>query len=211
MLSGLLLLLLPLISGQTVGGKLMASDEVIHMQNASVTSGVNNTTHGNDTYNRTSQLHKDVHLAENGTFKIDADHNVTYEDQESFQDQEKFHFHWKCNEDLLMLYGEYCLNITFHTGMMELGESNWCDWDMVIKHYNFLTYCLEIYAGEARCFYPSPVIHKLFLDVHQQYFSSCSSSEEEEAPESVVIILTLLPVCIIPIAVYMVIKRSNVK
>uniref|UniRef100_A0A3B1JR40 Receptor activity modifying protein 2 n=1 Tax=Astyanax mexicanus TaxID=7994 RepID=A0A3B1JR40_ASTMX len=80
-----------------------------------------------------------------------------------------------------------------------------------IKHYNFLTHCLELSADEARCFYPSPVIHKLFLDVHQQYFSSCSSSEEEEAPESVVIILTLLPVCIIPIAVYMVIKRSNVK
>uniref|UniRef100_A0A3B1K142 Uncharacterized protein n=1 Tax=Astyanax mexicanus TaxID=7994 RepID=A0A3B1K142_ASTMX len=108
----------------------------------------------------------------------DADHNVTYEDQESFQDQEKFHFHWKCNEDLLMLYGEYCLNITFHTGMMELGESNWCDWDMVIRHYNFLTHCLE-------------------LSLLQQ------AVKEEEAPESVVIILTLLPVCIIPIAVYM--------
>uniref|UniRef100_A0A3B1JTZ0 Uncharacterized protein n=1 Tax=Astyanax mexicanus TaxID=7994 RepID=A0A3B1JTZ0_ASTMX len=100
----------------------------------------------------------------------DADHNVTYEDQESFQDQEKFHFHWKCNEDLLMLYGEYCLNITFHTGMMELGESNWCDWDMA-------------------CFFPDALLQQ--------------AVKEEEAPESVVIILTLLPVCIIPIAVYM--------
>uniref|UniRef100_A0A3B1ID69 Receptor activity modifying protein 2 n=1 Tax=Astyanax mexicanus TaxID=7994 RepID=A0A3B1ID69_ASTMX len=94
-------------------------------------------------------------------------------------------------------------------GFMQKKSKEFFVFDCTEKiHYNFLTHCLELSADEARCFYPSPVIHKLFLDVHQQYFSSCSS---KEAPESVVIILTLLPVCIIPIAVYMVIKRSNVK
>ncbi|XP_072536777.1 receptor activity-modifying protein 2 [Salminus brasiliensis] len=129
---------------------------------------------------------------------------------ESFQDQEKIHLHWTCDEMLMMKYGEICWNTTFHTDMVELGEKNWCDWDMVIGHYNLLTLCLEVSAEYSRCYFPGPIIQKLFMDIHQQYFSSCSS-EEEEAPESVVLILTLLPVSIIPIAVYMVICRSNVK
>ncbi|KAL7886841.1 hypothetical protein AOLI_G00045620 [Acnodon oligacanthus] len=123
-----------------------------------------------------------------------ADHNMTYEDQESFQNQTNI-YHRHCNETLLMLNVEFCLDLIFHPSMMALGEENWCNWDKVIWYYDFLTLCLEDSSAESCCYFPGPIIQKLFVDIHKQYFSSCSSKEEDfpNTPLSVVLTLTLLP------------------
>lgn len=78
--------------------------------------------------------------------------------------------------------------------------------------YNNLTMCLEISAGACKCYYPNAVVQDLFVKVHKDYFSSCGIKEDAlpDAPSGVVLILTLLPVSIIPILVYMVIWKSSV-
>ncbi|KAL6489152.1 hypothetical protein MHYP_G00028930 [Metynnis hypsauchen] len=192
MLTGLLLLLLevPLIWGQTVEGTLLGYED-----------------------NSTTQSHKAFNFGANRTFLIEkADHNVTYEDQESFQDQKNIYYR-HCNKTFLMMKVECCLDLIFHPNMMALGEENWCNWDMVIWYYSFLTICLEDSSEESSCYFPGPIIQKLFVDIHKQYFSSCSSKEDAfpNTPLSVVLILTLLPVSIIPIAVYLVICKNNIK
>ncbi|XP_036435614.1 receptor activity-modifying protein 1-like [Colossoma macropomum] len=190
MLAGLLLLLLevPLTWGQTAEGTLLGYED-----------------------NSTTQSHKAFNFSANGTFLIEnADHNVT---QESFQNQKNIYNYRHCNETLLMMNVEICWYKIFHPNMTALGEENWCNWDLVIGYYTFLTLCLEHFSEESYCYFPGPIIQKLFVDIHKQYFSSCSTTEEDfpNSPLSVVLILTLLPVSIIPIAVFMVIWKNNVK
>ncbi|TSL82542.1 Receptor activity-modifying protein 1 [Bagarius yarrelli] len=161
-----------------------------------------------------SKLHNASHIPSvNGErFTENINDNATFEDQESFQDQEKIHHYRHCNETLLRLIGEdYCLD-EFYVYMLELGKENWCDWEMVLSRYNFLTHCLETFAGEVRCYYPNAVVQEMFVDVHREYFSSCGTKEEvlQDAPAGVVLVLTLLPVSVIPVLVYMVIWKSSV-
>ncbi|KAI4876444.1 hypothetical protein NFI96_034174 [Prochilodus magdalenae] len=174
--------------------------------------------------NSTAQPHIHFNFSTNGTFlKDEAKHNLTFEDQvlqltltvssESFQNQWSLYPYRRCNETLLMMFAEICWNLTFNISMTALGEENWCDWDKVIGHYNDLTLCLEMSSSISSCFFPGPVTQNLFVDIHKYYFSSCSSDNKDypNTPLSVVLTLTLLPVSIIPIAVYMVITKNNLK
>ncbi|KAK3551502.1 hypothetical protein QTP70_017367 [Hemibagrus guttatus] len=139
--------------------------------------------------------------------------NATFEDQEGFQNQENIHHFGKCNETLLRILGEdYCLKY-FDSLMSELREEEWCDWEMVLSNYNELTHCLEdLCATFVHCYYPNPVVQDMFVKVHKKYFSLCGTKEEvlPDAPARVVLVLTLLPVSVIPILVYMVIWKSSV-
>ncbi|XP_060777093.1 receptor activity-modifying protein 1-like isoform X2 [Neoarius graeffei] len=189
MLSGTLSLLLDLvlISGQLAEGTLVISEDVV--RNVSHVSGVNGTI-------LTETMHGDV----------------VHEDQEDFQDQEKKHHYNNCNETLLMYCVELeCLDF-FHKYMEYLGQQSWCNWEMVISYYNYLSDCSEICAARAHCYYPNAVAQELFVDVHKQYFNLCGTKEDvlPDAPARVVLVLTLLPVSVIPILVYMVIWKSSV-
>ncbi|KAK3571165.1 hypothetical protein QTP86_003663 [Hemibagrus guttatus] len=133
--------------------------------------------------------------------------------KEGFQNQENIHHFGKCNETLLRILGEdYCLKY-FDSLMSELREEEWCDWEMVLSNYNELTHCLEdLCATFVHCYYPNPVVQDMFVKVHKKYFSLCGTKEEvlPDAPARVVLVLTLLPVSVIPILVYMVIWKSSV-
>ncbi|MCI4374273.1 hypothetical protein PGIGA_G00004390 [Pangasianodon gigas] len=127
-------------------------------------------------------------------------------------DQEDLHHYAKCNETLFMYSLQtFCME-TFDEQMSNLGQENWCDWEMVLSNYNDLTHCMEICALHLHCYYPNTVVQKLFVEVHKQYFSLCGTKEDTlpDAPARVVLVLTLLPVSVIPILVYMVIWKSSV-
>ncbi|KAM9488899.1 receptor activity-modifying protein 1 isoform 2-T2 [Clarias gariepinus] len=187
MFSGLLSLLLDvaLISGQRTEG-LLRPEEAIK-------NGTEQT-----------KFHNANHISGNMTG------NVTSEDQENFQDQEKIHHYHRCNETLLYEYGYLCL-FEFDLRMDMLGDENWCDWEQVLSNYNGLTHCLEKITTYAKCYYPNAAVQEMFVEAHKKYFSSCSTKEDNlpDAPAKVVLVLTLLPVSVIPILVYIVIRKSS--
>ncbi|XP_047667696.1 uncharacterized protein LOC113652095 [Tachysurus fulvidraco] len=203
MLSGLLSLLLDLalISGQTANMSLIITEGVVK-------NGVNKLHHAS---------HSNIPVVNGKHFDENIKDNVTYEEQENFQDQEKIHHygHYKCDETLLRLIGkEYCSD-NFDSFMTNLTKDEWCDFEMVLSYYNDLTHCLEnVCAVVAHCYYPNAVVQEMFVEVHKQYFNECVHVHEEEdlsdAPAIVVLILTLLPVSVIPMLVHMVIWKSSV-
>ncbi|KAA0705165.1 hypothetical protein E1301_Tti024105 [Triplophysa tibetana] len=118
--------------------------------------------------------------------------NATHEDQEDFQDQEHYHHNYHCNEELMMVYGEYC-RVNFNASMTELGAENWCNMEMIVRSYHELTDCLETMSMFALCFYPNRVVEGLFLATHQQYFHSCN--DEDELPDAPAEVVLAAPCC----------------
>ncbi|XP_058255485.1 uncharacterized protein LOC131359481 isoform X2 [Hemibagrus wyckioides] len=85
--------------------------------------------------NAMTKLHNSSHIpgVNEKIFDEYTKDNATFEDQESFQNQEKIHHFGKCNETLLRIIGEeYCLD-HFYFLMSELREEDWCNWEMVLR------------------------------------------------------------------------------
>ncbi|XP_052452219.1 receptor activity-modifying protein 1 isoform X1 [Carassius gibelio] len=142
---------------------------------------------------------------------LEERHNVTYEDNENFQNQDSPIHYSYCHEEVLNYYGGLCWEI-FNVNMSELGKDNWCNMEMVIRNYNMLTECVENVCYALKCFYPNHVMEELFVRIHQQYFSSCNNEEDlPDAPAGVVLISTLLPILLIPFIVYIVIWKSSLR
>uniref|UniRef100_A0A8C1J4J5 Si:ch73-334d15.2 n=1 Tax=Cyprinus carpio TaxID=7962 RepID=A0A8C1J4J5_CYPCA len=136
--------------------------------------------------------------------------NVTYEDNDS-EDFQTQNFFSHCHEKMLKDYGRNCSQ-NFSEIMSELGEENWCNMEMVIRHYNSLTVCMESGSIESGCFYPNHVVEQLFVRIHRQYFSLCSNEEDLlDAPAGVVLVATLLPILLIPFIVYIVVWKSSLR
>lgn len=81
------------------------------------------------------------------------------------------------------------------------------------RPYNNMTLCLERLSRLIGCHYPNPDIEDFFLHVHSLYFHSCSKEELllVDPPSGLVIALTLIPVSLIPILVYLVVWKSKVQ
>lgn len=77
------------------------------------------------------------------------------------------------------------------------------------REYHTLTHCLMTMSEVCGCFYPNPDTQELFLHVHSLYFHNCSREEEdlEDAPYGVVVTLTLVPISLIPVLVYLLVWR----
>lgn len=73
--------------------------------------------------------------------------------------------------------------------------------------------CLERLSHFVDCYYPNPDIEDFFLHVHSLYFHNCSKEELllVDAPDGLVIALTLIPVSLIPVLVYLVVWKSKVQ
>lgn len=76
-----------------------------------------------------------------------------------------------------------------------------------------MTDCLEEVSQMVGCYYPHPRIQDFFLEIHSRYFYNCTKEEAHmmDAPHGVVLVLTLIPVSIIPILVYLVVWKSKVQ
>uniref|UniRef100_A0A668A9X6 Si:ch73-334d15.2 n=1 Tax=Myripristis murdjan TaxID=586833 RepID=A0A668A9X6_9TELE len=130
-----------------------------------------------------------------------------------FQDQEQYRPRMHCNESLLVEYSHKFCGAAFHNSMQTISTENWCDLNYIIRPYNDMTLCMEELSGLVECYYPNPNVQDFFLDIHSQYFQNCS--EEEllllDPPHEVVVILTLIPVSLIPVLVFLVVWKSKVR
>ncbi|KAL4660516.1 receptor activity-modifying protein 3-like isoform X2 [Arapaima gigas] len=135
--------------------------------------------------------------------------NATMENEESFQDQEHYYSFGHC--DKTALEQQYYIILEFFSQRMaELKEESWCNWSQVIRPYLSLTeYFIDV-TFIMNCTYPNPIAEKLFLNVHGHYFQECSQQEEvfSDAPLEVVLSLTLIPIILIPIFVFLVVWKN---
>ncbi|XP_031171342.1 receptor activity-modifying protein 2-like isoform X3 [Sander lucioperca] len=159
-----------------------------------------------------TSLYKD----EKGLIEDELQNNQTSgvitEDDERFQDQEK-EFATLCNVDMLEEYSHLICGEVFHAEMTLISTENWCVLRDVIRPYNNMTVCLERLSNLIGCYYPNPTIQDFFLNIHSKYFLNCSKEEDllVDAPQGMVIALTLIPVSLIPLLVYVVVWKSNVQ
>ncbi|XP_033974755.1 receptor activity-modifying protein 3-like isoform X2 [Trematomus bernacchii] len=168
------------------------------------------------TNNSTMETGNSTYREEKTLIGDELEHNQTSgitEDNENFQDQEMRnpvrHCHVSELEKSIYLCGD-----DFHMKMMSISTEDRCEVDNIIRPYNDLTNCLEWLVGLMRCYYPNPTIEEFFLTIHTMYFNNCSVEiplELEDAPQGVVIALTLIPVSLIPVLVYLVVFKSKVQ
>ncbi|XP_078136132.1 receptor activity-modifying protein 1 isoform X2 [Sander vitreus] len=162
--------------------------------------------------NVTSSLYKDEKSLIEDELQNNQTSGVITEDDERFQDQEN-KFATLCDVDMLEAYSHLICGEAFHTEMMSISTENWCVLPDVIRPYNNMTTCLERLSNLIGCYYPNPTIQDIFLNIHSNYFLNCSKEEDPlvDAPQGMVIALTLIPVSLIPLLVYVVVWKSNVQ
>ncbi|TDG97715.1 hypothetical protein EPR50_G00210730 [Perca flavescens] len=163
--------------------------------------------------NVTSSLYKDEKSVIEDELQNNQTSNVIREDDENFQDQENEVAGQLCKVDKLEEYSHLICGEIFHSEMLSISTENWCVLGDVIRPYNNMTVCLEMLSNLVGCYYPNPTIQDFFLYIHSNYFVNCSKEEVplEDAPQGMVIALTLIPVSLIPLLVYMVVWKSNVQ
>lgn len=136
--------------------------------------------------------------------------DIITEEDERFQDQGSRSLSRKCMQEELVFFSHIYCGDPFHADMLSIGTENWCLLQNVIRPYHILTHCLEKLSEIFGCFYPNSDTQEFFLDVHSLYFHNCSREEfpVEDAPDSVVATLTLIPISIIPLLVYLLVRSS---
>ncbi|XP_033963573.1 receptor activity-modifying protein 2 isoform X1 [Pseudochaenichthys georgianus] len=162
-----------------------------------------------ETGNWTSSLNRE----EKTLIEDELEHNQTSgitEDDERFQDQEMWYPHRHCNVSELEKLIHLCED-DFHM-KMSISTEDRCVLDNIFRPYDDLTTCLENMVKFMNCYYPNPTVQELFLTIHTMYFNNCSMEIPlEDAPQGVVITLTLIPVSLIPVLVYLVVFKSKVQ
>lgn len=162
-----------------------------------------------ETGNSTSSLNREKKTL----IEDELEHNQTSgitEDDERFQDQEMWYPRRHCNVSELEKVIHLCGDV-FHM-KMSISTEDRCVLDNIIRPYNDLTTCLEHQVNSMNCNYPNPTIQELFLTIHTMYFNNCSMDIPlEDAPQGVLITLTLIPVSLIPVLVYLVVFKSQVQ
>ncbi|KAJ3608153.1 hypothetical protein NHX12_025203 [Muraenolepis orangiensis] len=77
--------------------------------------------------------------------------------------------------------------------------------------YTVLTDCIETLSYLLGCYHLNPSVQDFFLQTHGRFFLTCSEDELllTDAPHNVVVVLTLVPVTLLPLLVYLVVWKSN--
>ncbi|XP_034414818.1 receptor activity-modifying protein 3-like [Cyclopterus lumpus] len=142
-----------------------------------------------------------------------VNHTFVTEDDERFQDQDQEFWDSRCQEEELKELSHIYCGQRFHTDMEPVSPEDRCVLEEVMRPYNELMLCLELLSDSAGCYYPNPITEDFFLSIHSNYFHNCSKDDLlfEDAPHELVVALTLVPVSLIPVLVYLVVCKSGVK
>uniref|UniRef100_A0A3Q2ZKB5 Receptor activity-modifying protein 1-like n=1 Tax=Hippocampus comes TaxID=109280 RepID=A0A3Q2ZKB5_HIPCM len=118
-----------------------------------------------------------------------------------------------CRADALAELSVALCASPFEQQMATLEADARCVLDNIIGAYNELSVCLEELSHWCGCYYPNAVAHSAFLRVHSAYFAPCPPPPQEghleDAPRRLVLGLTLAPVALVPLLVYVVARRSG--
>ncbi|XP_061563977.1 receptor activity-modifying protein 1-like [Cololabis saira] len=142
-------------------------------------------------------------LRENQTYAVIQEDNERSQHQE-FPDKQYNH------AELIYFSHSVCGKV-FHQEMQAISTEDWCVLDNIIRPYNDLTECLKRLADLCYSYFPNADIEDFFLFIHSNYFQNCTNEEEvqfKDAPHSLVIVLTVIPVSIIPVLVYLAVSKS---
>ncbi|XP_008313170.1 receptor activity-modifying protein 1 [Cynoglossus semilaevis] len=142
----------------------------------------------------------------------DNETSVITEDEEMFLDQDNSP-HKPCARQQLLNYSQEFCETEFYLQMMQLGPDKWCHLESISKAYSSLSICVEMVSSHLRCFYPNAGTQDFFIHIHSLYFQNCTKKDlaPEDAPGWVVMVLTLIPVSLIPVLVYLVVWKSKVQ
>ncbi|KAI3365718.1 hypothetical protein L3Q82_010159 [Scortum barcoo] len=156
-----------------------------------------------------SGLHVNKSWIEDELQKNDTSGVIT-EDEENFQERENELAARLCHRDVLVKYSDAFCGEKFHLEMTLISRDKWCVLENIIRPYNDMTLCLEKLSNMVGCYYPNRDVQDVFLHVHSFYFQNCSQEAKlvDDAPQGLVIALTLIPVSIIPILVYLVVWKN---
>uniref|UniRef100_A0A8C6WQT6 Receptor (G protein-coupled) activity modifying protein 2 n=1 Tax=Neogobius melanostomus TaxID=47308 RepID=A0A8C6WQT6_9GOBI len=110
----------------------------------------------------------------------------------------------ECLLDVLQLT---CLK-DFNTDMNH-SDTDWCNWEKVRGLYSDLSICTEKASDCLSITYPNPLVEKIFLDIHSQYFQDCPSEELSDPPPPIVFALVITPICLIPVMVSLVVLKTK--
>ncbi|XP_076616640.1 receptor activity-modifying protein 2 [Chaetodon auriga] len=197
---------------------------VVDSQSANVTEEEPRRAEGNQTFsesntdnstmkprNVTLSLHKDARTHIEDELQNNQTSTVITEDDENFQSQESPAGH--CLWDMLVAYSYGVCGAVFHEEMSSVSREKWCILKDVIRPYSDMTLCLERLCKRFSCYYPNPDIQDFFLQIHSHYFHNCSTEGVPlvDAPHGLLIALTLVPVSLIPVLVYLVVWKSKVQ
>uniref|UniRef100_A0A3P8UST2 Uncharacterized protein n=1 Tax=Cynoglossus semilaevis TaxID=244447 RepID=A0A3P8UST2_CYNSE len=147
--------------------------------------------------------------------------------------------HKPCARQQLLNYSQEFCETEFYLQMMQLGPDKWCHLESISKYdslrvdaavvnslicsylliviclraYSSLSICVEMVSSHLRCFYPNAGTQDFFIHIHSLYFQNCTKKDlaPEDAPGWVVMVLTLIPVSLIPVLVYLVVWKSKVQ
>ncbi|XP_040031792.2 receptor activity-modifying protein 3 [Gasterosteus aculeatus] len=204
-----LLVLLAGVESQTANMTEEECSQVKRNQTSSQSAPQNSTmTTGNMTLswyeNKTSVIEGELHGNQTSAL-------VTEED-ESFQEQENAITGRDCQEKDLEEFSPSICGADFHKEMAIVGPRKWCEMENIIRPYNDMSLCLEALSHHVGCYSPNPITQAFFLSIHSLYFHNCSEEDPQfvDAPHGLVVALTLVPVSLIPVLVYLVVWKSGV-
>ncbi|KAM9336843.1 receptor activity-modifying protein 2 [Symphorus nematophorus] len=205
-----LLLLLGAVESQTAN---MTKEELIKAEMNQTFSEFTADNSTKKPVNVTSSSYKDERSQIEDELQNNQTSTVITEDDENFQNQETAFQTRHCYRDLLVNASESLCGAAFRAEMMLINTEKWCILEDIIRPYNNMTMCLEWLSNMVGCYYPNPDIQDFFLQIHSQYFLNCSKEELllVDAPHGLVIVLTLIPVSLIPVLVYLVVWKSKVQ
>ncbi|NWV01692.1 RAMP2 protein, partial [Upupa epops] len=112
---------------------------------------------------------------------------------------------------------EMYINITqtcwerFVYSMMNVTESELCEWEVISRPYSMLQCCLEESAEDLNYGYPNALAEQIIFQSHHRYFHNCTVEQQVffDPPEDVLLAMIIAPICLIPFLVTLVIWRSK--
>ncbi|NXN99392.1 RAMP2 protein, partial [Rhinopomastus cyanomelas] len=95
--------------------------------------------------------------------------------------------------------------------MMNVTESELCEWEVISRPYSMLQCCLEESAEELEYWYPNALAEQVIFQSHHRYFHNCTVEQQVlfDPPEDVLLAMIIAPICLIPFLVTLVIWRSK--
>ncbi|XP_054616221.1 receptor activity-modifying protein 2 isoform X2 [Dunckerocampus dactyliophorus] len=101
-----------------------------------------------------------------------------------------------------------CLS-NFNTAMAELNTTDWCIWHNVSGLYNNLSLCTEKISDCLLIPWPSPLVERMFVDIHSSFFKECPMEELSDPPPAIVFALVITPILLIPVMVSLVVLKTK--
>ncbi|NXT73057.1 RAMP2 protein, partial [Zapornia atra] len=93
--------------------------------------------------------------------------------------------------------------------MSNVTESELCEWQVIRSPYSILQVCLESWADHLSYGYPNALAEQYIFQSHHRYFHNCTVEHHLDPPEDVLLAMIMVPICLIPFSVTVVIWRSK--